>query len=89
MNVVSFFFIIIISRDEAEKTVTPSESILPTIYQCQTCGREHQENSMVCFPCHENELMDGEIENNNTFLNQQVRLPCYLINNSVTVFFIS
>jgi len=90
MNVDVSFFFIIISPDEAEKSVIPPpESTLTTIHRCQTCGRENLENSTICFQCQENDSIDRELENNDTFLSEQVCLICYLINNSMTFFFIS
>jgi hypothetical protein len=73
-----FFFVIIISPNEAENSATPPESTLTTIHQCQTYDKEREENSATYFQCQENESIDREIENNNTFLNQQVCLLCYL-----------
>jgi hypothetical protein len=82
-----FSSIIIISPNEAEKSITPPESTLTTIHLCQTCSMEHEENSTICFQCQENESIDREIENNNTLMCQQVCLLCHSINNSMTSFF--
>ncbi|CAF3929524.1 unnamed protein product [Rotaria sp. Silwood2] len=58
-------------QDESEKTVTIPESTFSNIYRCQTCGKEHQENSSNCFQCQEKEFVNRDIDNNITFLSQQ------------------
>lgn len=87
VNVSFSIIIFIISSDKAEQFITLPESTLKSIHQCQICGREHEENSTICFQCQEHKLIDREIENNKTLLSQQVCLLCYFINNSMKNFF--
>lgn len=50
------------------------ESTLTNIYQCQTCSREHRENSDTCFQCQEQEFINRQTDNNITFSTSQVYL---------------
>ncbi|CAF0908919.1 unnamed protein product [Rotaria sordida] len=59
-------------QDENEKTVIMPESTLTNIYQCQICGKEHQENSSTCLQCQEKEFINRDIDNNITFSCQQL-----------------
>lgn len=63
----------LIRSDKSEKPILLPKSIFGSIHQCQKCGREHAENSMICSLCQENELIGREIEINQNFLDQQVR----------------
>ncbi|CAF3574727.1 unnamed protein product [Rotaria socialis] len=59
-------------QDENEKSIKISESTLTNIYQCQTCSKEHRENSLNCFQCQEKELIKRDIANNNSFSSHQL-----------------
>ncbi|CAF4059707.1 unnamed protein product [Rotaria magnacalcarata] len=72
-------------QDESEKSIKIPESTLTNIYQCQTCSKEHRENSLNCFQCQEKELIKRDNANNNSFSKHQ--LPSTeksLISSSIT-----